>query len=66
MLKTQEVSVIVSAIDLPLHCPGNNTPVWDLHPRVFLDIAHKGQVSCPYCGTHYKLDPNLVIHDRGH
>ena len=25
------------------------------HPRVFLDITQTGMVSCPYCGTTYKL-----------
>lgn len=66
MSNTQEGTVVVTAKDLPLHCPGNNTPLWNMHPRVFLDIAHKGEVSCPYCGTQYKLDPNMVIHDHGH
>ena len=66
MSNTKEDTIIVTAQDMPLHCPGDKTPVWNMHPRVFLDIAHTGQVSCPYCGTHYKLDPNMVINDHGH
>jgi uncharacterized Zn-finger protein len=30
-------------------------PLWSSHPRVFLDIAPTGEVSCPYCGTRYRL-----------
>ncbi|MEI7531642.1 MAG: zinc-finger domain-containing protein [Betaproteobacteria bacterium] len=45
----------VSAKDLPLHCPTGETKTWNLHPRVFLDIAHTGQAKCPYCGTEYFL-----------
>jgi uncharacterized Zn-finger protein len=45
--------VDVSEKDLPLHCPLPGTPLWDRHPRVFLDVAKEGQVLCPYCGTQY-------------
>jgi len=45
--------VEVSEKDLPLHCPLPETPLWDRHPRVFLDVAKEGQVLCPYCGTTY-------------
>jgi uncharacterized Zn-finger protein len=31
-------------------------PLWSSHPRVFLDVAATGTVSCPYCGTRYRLD----------
>ena len=30
-----------------------STPVWNLHPRVFLDVAKSGELLCPYCGTRY-------------
>lgn len=43
----------VSEKDLPLHCPQPGTPLWDRHPRVFLDVATKGESLCPYCGTKY-------------
>jgi uncharacterized Zn-finger protein len=45
--------VHVGEADLPLHCPTPQSPVWCLHPRVFLDVAHTGKMLCPYCGTLY-------------
>ncbi len=45
----------VTAADLPLHCPTPGMPAWSAHPRVFLDIVHTRQASCPYCGTRFKL-----------
>ena len=52
---TRELSrtVEVSDSDLPLHCPTPDTPLWRMHPRVFLDVARAGEVLCPYCGTRY-------------
>jgi len=40
--------------DLPLHCPPPGAPLWQMHPRVFLDVTRTGEVLCPYCGTRYK------------
>ena len=45
--------VEVTEQDLPLECPMPSTPVWNLHPRVFLDVARSGELLCPYCGTRY-------------
>ena len=45
--------VEVAESDLPLHCPTPRTPVWSMHPRVYLDVAHTGEKLCPYCGTRY-------------
>lgn len=47
--------VEITAADLPLHCPRSNAQVWNLHPRVFLDVAHTGEAVCPYCSAHYVL-----------
>jgi uncharacterized Zn-finger protein len=47
--------VEVDAGDLPLHCPGPKSSLWDAHPRVFLPIEAKGEARCPYCGTLYRL-----------
>ncbi|HEU4623100.1 MAG TPA: zinc-finger domain-containing protein [Burkholderiaceae bacterium] len=47
--------VELSAKDLPAFCPNPNMPVWNHHPRVFLDVATTGKAMCPYCGTRYKL-----------
>lgn len=63
-LKSQ--AVVVSAQDLPLHCPGDKAPLWSMHPRVFLDVTKMGSVKCPYCGTVYTLAPGTFIHGHGH
>lgn len=47
--------IAVEAKDLPLHCPMPDAPLWARHPRVFLDVAKTGHVSCPYCGAQYVL-----------
>lgn len=54
--------LIVTAKDLPLHCPSAKAPLWSMHPRVFLDIVDTGSVKCPYCSTEYKLAEGTVIH----
>ena len=46
-------TVEVAARDLPLHCPPAGAIAWNLHPRVFLDVLHTGEVTCPYCSAHY-------------
>ena len=50
-------SIDVTEKDLPLHCPMARTPVWNYHPRVFLQFDASGpappSVRCPYCGTVY-------------
>jgi uncharacterized Zn-finger protein len=48
-------TVEVAARDLPLHCPSDDTPIWNRHPRVFLDVRRTGEALCPYCRTHYVL-----------
>lgn len=58
--------VVVNGDDLPLHCPGDRSPLWSMHPRVFLDVTKTGSVRCPYCGTIYKLAPGAVAHSHGH
>ncbi len=52
----------VDAHDLPLHCPTGATASWNLHPKVFLDVAHTGHAKCPYCGTEYRLKPGAKVH----
>jgi len=56
-------TVELTAADLPLHCPTPGTPVWKMHPRVFLDVARTGEVLCPYCGARYVLKGGAP---RGH
>ena len=47
----------ITAKDLPLYCPGPNSPRWSMHPRVFLDITHAEDhtATCPYCSSKYVL-----------
>ena len=35
--------------------PQADMKLWNSHPKVYLDVAGKGQAKCPYCGTVYKL-----------
>jgi uncharacterized Zn-finger protein len=49
--------VELSAKDLPAFCPNPAMPVWNHHPRVFLDVTTTGSAMCPYCGTRYRLKP---------
>lgn len=48
--------------DLPVSCPGPHTPVWNLHPKVYLDVATSGWAQCPYCGAQYRLKPGAQAH----
>lgn len=57
-----QTPIDIGAEDLPLHCPGPRAPLWSMHPRVFLDVAHTGQAKCPYCGAEYRLKPGTVLH----
>lgn len=47
--------ILVGKSDLPVCCPPEKDALWNAHPRVYLDIETKGQVTCPYCGVHYEL-----------
>ncbi len=38
-----------------VYCPNPKQALWSNHPKVFIDVAAKGQGKCPYCGTVYKL-----------
>lgn len=43
--------------DLPISCPSKDTPLWSMHPRIFLDPTHESVSMCPYCGTIYRIKP---------
>ena len=53
---SREDKVVVTARDLPLHCPPKSAPLWSQHPRVFLDVEDTGEILCPYCSTLYVLE----------
>lgn len=40
-----------------IHCPTAKADMklWNTHPRVYLDVAGRGEAKCPYCGTVYRL-----------
>ena len=46
-------------------CPNPKMPLWNHHPRVFIDVATTGEGSCPYCGTVYRLKAGEHVH-AGH
>jgi len=52
----------VDADTLPLSCPGSHTPLWNMHPKVFLDIGTTGEAKCPYCGAEYRLKAGAKVH----
>lgn len=37
------------------YCPNPKMPLWNHHPRVFIDVGTEGEGRCPYCGTVYRL-----------
>jgi len=57
MVETTKAQTVltVSRKELPLCCPDAKEAAAPLHPRVFLPIEKTGEVTCPYCGKHYKL-----------
>jgi uncharacterized Zn-finger protein len=55
-------TIQVKPEQLPLHCPTNTVPVWNQHPKVFLDFDSHGQAKCPYCGAQYHLDGEVKGH----
>jgi len=50
-----ELHYTITVQDLPLSCPGKNMKIFDAHPRIFLSLGEKGEVSCPYCSAKYSL-----------
>lgn len=47
------------------HCPHPKMPLWNSHPKVFIDVAQHGEGRCPYCGTVYRLKAGEKAH-AGH
>ena len=58
----EPLHVMLGATDLPAFCPNPAMPLWNHHPKVYLDVAKTGVAMCPYCGTEYRLKPGTVIH----
>jgi len=51
--KNKKNEITITKKDLPLSCPIKQT--WDGHPKIYLEITEKKKISCPYCGTVYRL-----------
>jgi uncharacterized Zn-finger protein len=47
------------------HCPNPKMPLWNQHPKVFIEVAASGEGRCPYCGTVYRLKAGEKVH-AGH
>lgn len=52
----------VEVTTLPVFCPNPAMPIWNHHPKVFLDVTTTGHALCPYCGTRYHLTNYATIH----
>lgn len=46
---------VVHRHELPFSCPTDAMVLWNAHPKVYLPIEQTGQVTCPYCGSHFTL-----------
>lgn len=55
-------AVLLDGSDLPAFCPNPRMPLWNTHPRVYLEAAVTGTARCPYCGTLYRLRPGAAAH----
>ena len=52
----------ISTADMPLHCPTDNAPLWNMHPRVYLALDEDNRARCPYCGAIYQLTGEHKAH----
>lgn len=60
LAQSQDAVVEIDGGDLPAFCPNPKMPLWSSHPRVYLELAEKGEASCGYCGTRYRLKPGTL------
>jgi uncharacterized Zn-finger protein len=59
--QTQDI-IEVDGDQLPVACPGPHTALWNMHPKVYLDVATSGYAKCPYCGAEYRLKAGAKVH----
>ena len=50
---------IMFVSDNIITCPNKNTPVWNSHPKIYIELKNS-EVKCPYCGQKYKRDNNYA------
>ena len=55
-------TIFAQAHDLPLYCPGPHSPLWSMHPRVYIEVAKTGKALCPYCSAAYQLKDGEKVH----
>ena len=41
--------------------PKANMQLWNMHPRVYLDLSHQREAHCAYCGRIYRLNEGEVF-----
>jgi uncharacterized Zn-finger protein len=41
-----------------VYCPNPQVgmELWNMHPRVYLDVVRTGSAKCPYCGAVYQVE----------
>jgi uncharacterized Zn-finger protein len=41
-----------------VYCPNPQAgmELWNMHPRVYLDVVRTGSAKCPYCGAVYQIE----------
>ncbi|MDR1967122.1 MAG: zinc-finger domain-containing protein [Burkholderiaceae bacterium] len=41
-----------------VYCPNPQAgmALWNMHPRVYLDVVRTGSAKCPYCGAVYQIE----------
>ena len=52
--KVEKKDKIIFVDENIITCPNKNTPVWDLHPKVYIELKNEEEL-CPYCGQRYKM-----------
>jgi len=54
-MASEQDTIKVTKNDLPVSCPPKDSPAWNMHPRVFIELSGEKGASCPYCGTNFEL-----------
>lgn len=54
--------IYVGADDLPVYCPGPNSPLWSMHPRIYIEVTKTGVAKCQYCSAQYALREGEKVH----
>ncbi|WP_144391997.1 zinc-finger domain-containing protein [Pleionea sediminis] len=54
--KASNQIIQIKPSQLPLCCPLPDSDLWNMHPRVYLEIEKVGKIKCPYCGAIYQLE----------